>query len=74
MNVDLYDIINDIEKKDDCIRFRLLKYFANETYKKRNDNRSTFCCFEYNEFFKTLTDSYKDLQPSIVYENAIYIS
>ena len=61
MNVDLYNIINDIKKKNNCIRFRLLRYFANEIYKKENDNRSTFYCFEYNELFKTLTDFYKNL-------------
>ena len=73
MNVDFYNIINDIEKENGCIRFRLLRYFANEMYEKRDDNRLTFCCFECNEFFKTLTDFYENLQSSIVYENAIYI-
>ena len=73
MNVNLYNIINDIEKKNDCIRLRLLRYFANETYKKKNDNRSIFCYFEYNESFKTLTDFYENLQPPIVYKNIIYI-
>ena len=60
MNVNLYNIINNIEKKDNCIRFRLLRYFTNKTYKK-NDNRSTFYCFEYNEFFKTSINFHKNL-------------
>ena len=73
MNIDLYNIINNIEKKNNYIRLRLLRYFANETYKKKNDDRSTSCCFECNELFKTLTDFHKNLQSPTVYENAIYI-
>ena len=61
MNVNLYNIINNIEKKDNYIRFRLLRYFANEMYKKKNDDRSTFCCFEYNKSFKTLINFYENL-------------
>ena len=62
-----------LRKKSDYLRFRLLRYFANEIYIKKNDNRSNFYCFECNESFKTLINFYENLQPSIVHENTIYM-
>lgn len=63
MDSSLYSIINNLGPSGDCIRFRMLRFFADTTYGEAGATRPLFCCSECHPDFKTPTNKQEALEP-----------
>ena len=73
ININFYNIINNIKYIKNYIRLYIFKFFINTIYNKANINLFIFYYFKYYENFKILINLYIKLQLLIINKNLIYI-
>ena len=61
IDINLYNIINNIDRLENYIRVRALRFFANKIYDNKNVNRLTLYYFEYYIDFKSSIELYTKL-------------
>ena len=61
ININLYNIINEIDRLRNYIRVRALRFFVNETYSEKSVNRFTLYYFEYYIDFRSSIELYTKL-------------
>ena len=74
ININFYNIINNIDRLRNYIRVRALRFFVNKTYDNKSVNRLTLYCFEYYIDFRSSIELYAKLQLSSIYKYLVYIS